>query len=391
MSEPGKISPPVWLMAMAAFTVGCGMRMLDPLLPMVSRDLGVGLGTTAQLIGGFAIGYALGQLAAGPIGDAMGKLRVAAVALALYAATLLGATVAPDFGALFGLRVASGLFASATIPLFMAHIGDNVPFAHRQATLGRFLTGMVMAQLLAGPVSGVVAEASGWRGAFLVLGLLAATITLVFGVLIGPAWKAGGRGGRVLGLGGFITLFRKPATRRLLLASGADGLLLFGGAMPFIGSALIELHHRSPAEAGLIGAGFGLGAYDYTRSAPWLVRRLGERRLVLTGAIGLCIAMTAIAFAPHWIVVAVATAFMGLLFFMLHGVLQTHATEALPEARGTAVAGFAMSLFIGQSLGALVFGTLIGTAGFTVGFLAAAIGTALLAASILRWVLPPPR
>jgi len=388
VSESGKVSPPVWLMAMAAFTVGCGMRMLDPLLPMVSRDLGVGLGSAAQLIGGFAIGYALGQLAAGPIGDALGKLRVAAVALALYAATLLGATVAPDFGALIGLRFASGVFAAATIPLFMAHIGDSVPYAHRQATLGRFLTGMVVAQLLAGPVSGVVAEASGWRGAFLVLGLLAAAITLVFGLLIGPAWKVGGRGGRTLGLGGFITLFRKRATRLLMLATAADGLLLFGGAMPFIGSALIELHHRSPAEAGLIGAGFGIGAFVYTRSASWLVRRLGERRLVLIGAVGLCVALTAIAFAPHWWIVAVATASMGLLFFMLHGVLQAHATEALPEARGTAVAGFAMSLFIGQSLGAVVFGSLIGHAGFTIGFLTAALGTALLAVAILRWVLP---
>lgn len=383
-----RVTPPVWLMAMAAFTVGCGMRMLDPLLPMVSRDLGVGLGTAAQLIGGFAIGYALGQLAAGPIGDALGKLRVAAVALALYAATLLGGTVAPDFGSLFALRVASGAFAAATIPLFMAHIGDSVPYDQRQATLGRFLTGMVVAQLLAGPVSGVVAEAAGWRGAFLVLGLAAAAITLVFGSLIGAAWRTGGRGGRTLGLGGFVTLFRKRATRRLMLATAADGLLLFGGAMPFIGSCLIEQHHRSPAEAGLIGAGFGLGSFVYTRSAPWLVKRMGERRLVLTGAAGLCVMLAAIALAPHWSVVAMATACMGLLFFMLHGVLQAHATEALPEARGTAVAGFAMSLFIGQSLGALVFGTLIGHSGFAAGFGLAAIGTLALGLAILRWVLP---
>jgi MFS family permease len=74
---------------------------------------------------------------------------------------------------------------------------------------------------------------------------------------------------------------------------------------------------------------------------------------------------------------------------MLHGVLQAHATEALPEARGTSVAGFAMALFIGQSLGAVIFGALIGHAGFATGFLVAAFGTALLAVAILRWVLPP--
>jgi predicted MFS family arabinose efflux permease len=38
------INPPIWLMALAAFTIGCGMRMLDPLLPMMAREFGVGLG-----------------------------------------------------------------------------------------------------------------------------------------------------------------------------------------------------------------------------------------------------------------------------------------------------------------------------------------------------------
>jgi hypothetical protein len=52
------------------------------------------------------------------------------------------------------------------------------------------------------------------------------------------------------------------------------------------------------------------------------------------------------------------------------------------------VAGFAMSLFIGQSLGAALFGTLIGLAGFAAGFLTAAAGLVVLSAAILRWVLP---
>jgi predicted MFS family arabinose efflux permease len=79
---------------------------------------------------------------------------------------------------------------------------------------------------------------------------------------------------------------------------------------------------------------------------------------------------------------------MGLLFFMLHGVLQARATEALPEARGTAVAGFAMSLFLGQSLGAIVFGTLIATAGFRASFVIAALGVLAMALAIRRHVTP---
>jgi predicted MFS family arabinose efflux permease len=61
----------------------------------------------------------------------------------------------------------------------------------------------------------------------------------------------------------------------------------------------------------------------------------------------------------------------------------------MPEARGTAVAGFAMALFLGQALGAVVFGGVIAAAGFTPAFLLAAAGIVALAFAINRWVLPP--
>jgi MFS family permease len=50
------------------------MRVLDPLLLMMARDFGVSLAAVAPLIAGFALAYGLGQLGAGPIGDALGKL-----------------------------------------------------------------------------------------------------------------------------------------------------------------------------------------------------------------------------------------------------------------------------------------------------------------------------
>jgi predicted MFS family arabinose efflux permease len=346
----------------------------------------VSLGAVAPLIGGFALAYGLGQLAAGPIGDSLGKMRVAAVAMALYAVSLLAATLAPDLVALLVMRVLSGLFAAATIPLFMAHIGDSVAYEHRQATIGRFLTGMVMATLLAGPISGTVAEFAGWRASFLVLGSIGAVSAVLFILLLGPAWKQGGRGSAP-SFSGFLRLLERPTARRLMLVTALDGMLLFGGAVPFIASLLIERFGMTAATAGLTVAGFGVGAFVYTRSAGWLVQRLGERGMVLWGGIGLGAALTAMALAPAWWVVALAQALLGLLFFMLHGVLQARATEALPEARGTAVAGFAMSLFLGQALGAVVFGTVIAVAGFAPGFLLSAAGIVALAFAINRWVL----
>ncbi len=387
-SEVGRLTVPIWLLALAGFAVGAGMRILDPLLPMLAREFGVGLGAVAPLIGGFALAYGLGQLGAGPLGDAFGKLRVAAIALALYAATLLAAGMAGELTPLLAIRVLSGLAAAATIPLFIAQIGDEVAYAERQAMIGRFLMGVVMSNLLAGPISGVVAEAFGWRAAFLVLGAMTTAIALLFAWRLGPVWRQPSRGGGGLGLGLFMTLLERRAGRRLMLAAAADGLFWFGGVFPFVASHLIETFRLSAAEAGLVAASFGLGAFVYTRAAAPLVKRFGERGLVLWGALGMAGCFAAMALAPAWPVVLGAQALVGLLFFMVHGVLQARATEALPEARGTAVAGFAMALFLGQSLGAVLFGTLIAEAGFRAAFLVAAAGTVALAFWIRGRVIP---
>lgn len=376
MSYPaGRMNPPIPLLALAAFSIGCGMRMLDPLLPMLARAFGVGLGDAATLIAGFAIAYGLGQLAAGPLGDRYGKPRVAGIAVLLYALATAGGALAPSLAALLGMRVLAGLVAAAVIPLLMAHIADSLPYEQRQGVIGRFLTGMVMAQILAGPFSGVVGEALGWRAPFLLLGGLAAVAGALFCMRLGAAgWRAPEGAARGSGLSGFLRLFERAASRRLLLAGALDGLLLFGGAFPFVASLTIDRFGFSAAEAGLVVAGFGIGSLTYTRSAPWLVRRYGERGLMLRGGVGLAVCLTAIGLAPAWPVVAVAQAAAGLAFLMLHGVLQARATEALPEARGTAVAGFAMALFFGQSLGAVVFGALIVGVGFGAAFVVAAVG-----------------
>lgn len=47
--------------------------------------------------------------------------------------------------------------------------------------------------------------------------------------------------------------------------------------------------------------------------------------------------------------------------------LQARATEAMPEARGTAVSAFAMALLMGQTSGSLIFAGVIAAGGLWLG------------------------
>jgi predicted MFS family arabinose efflux permease len=202
---------------------------------------------------------------------------------------------------------------------------------------------------------------AGWRASFLVLALLALVVSVLLGRRLGAElWRAepseAGRGFR----GSFrpyLTLFSRPAGQRLMVAAFIDGAALFGGAFPLTGSLLIERFGYSPAMAGLV------------------VARFGEKRLLTLGGVLLAAGLVGTAFAPNGLAVAAMQFWLGLAFYMLHGVLQARATEALPEARGTAVAAFAMALFFGQSIGALVFGTILHMSGYAAVFIVAAIAT----------------
>jgi predicted MFS family arabinose efflux permease len=384
---------PIGLLAAGGFVAGCGMRLLDPLLPLVASSLHVTVSGASGLIACFLLPYGLGQIAFGPLGDKLGKLRVAAVAVVLYGACVLACAAAPGLTALLWIRAASGLFAGAVNPLAMAWLGDAVPYERRQETLGKFLTGMVMAQMLTGPISGIIGEHGGWRVSFLAFGAAAVAVGVTLLAWLGrAAWHtpADALPAAVPGLVAYVRLFRRRSGRWLLIAAFFDGLCLFGGAFPYVGAYLIQDFGLGAARAGLIVAGFGVGSFLYTRFARRLVARFGEGGLLLIGGGGIALGLAALSLARSWPEAALAQSFIGLVFYMFHGVLQARATEEMPEARATAVCGFALALFVGQGFGALAFGALLGSVGYRGGFATAAAAMVLLTIWTRRGLIPRP-
>jgi predicted MFS family arabinose efflux permease len=375
------------LLIAASFAAGCGMRIFDPILPLVATDFGVSVARMAPVLAGFMLGYGLGQIVIGPLGDRLGKLRVLLAAMFVYALALAASAAAPGLWPMAALRFASGAAAGAVFPLAMAWIGDTVAYAERQATIGKLLTGMVFAQLLAAPVTGVVTEAFGWRAAFLVLAVVSALTGLVLLLRLGRALappersSAGG-----FGLGAYARILRDAAARRLLIATYVDGFVLFGGGFPFVGAYLIQEFGLSPARAGLIMAAFSAGAFLYTRQAKRFLAWCGERGLILIGGLMLAGGYLGLALAPGWWLVLLLMASFGLSFFLFHGVLQARATEVAPEARGTAVGAFALALFVGQFCGSLVMAQVLAALGYRGTF---GVGAALMLGLVLwtRWAL----
>jgi predicted MFS family arabinose efflux permease len=378
---------PLGLLAAAGFLSSAGARIVDPLLAPIAHDFHSNVPAVSIILAAFVLPYGINQILLGPVGDRYGKLKVLLGALSGYSLFNLACAFAGNLPTLTVLRACAGASSAGLIPVCLAYIGDSVPYGLRQVTLSRFLTGVVLAQSLAGPVAGVFSDSLGWRGVF---GLLAAGGATLAVLLAGRLSKLPDRTDPAAGFTWcrYTALLQNPYARVLLLLTVAEGIVI-PGFFPFIAPYLNRGFGLSYARVGLVLACFGLGAYGYTRGASGLIARLGETGQVLLGGLLIAGAVAAGTASGRWEAFVFVQIAIGFGYFALHTVMQTRATELLPEARSTAVSSFVFALFLGQALGALLIGPAIGVWGYRGTFLVnaglIAALTVLLALVIAQW------
>jgi predicted MFS family arabinose efflux permease len=351
------------LLALAGFASAASMRVCDPLLPKLAETFQATPGDAAHAISAFAIAYGLLQLVYGPLGDRYGKRRVIALATAACTLGSVGAAIAPSLGWLVAFRVLSGGTAAAIIPLSMAWIGDAVPYARRQSTLARLLTGTILGMIGGQIIGGIFADTLGWRLAFVFLAGIYATVALMFhlGRAHMPPDRRAGRAGATVSAQA-RTILEDPWARTIVLVSFLEGAAVFG-AMAFIPTYLNARFGLTLTAAGAILGFYGIGGLAYTFVVTRLVRAVGERGLAAGGGLLLSGALGTFILAPAWPWTFAASFGAGLGFYMLHGTLQAHATQMAPSARGTAVSLFVCALFLGQSGGVAAASGIVEIAG----------------------------
>ena len=366
---------PLGLLAAAGFLSVAGARAVDPLLSLMARDFATSVPAMSAMIAAFTLAYGLNQLLLGPLGDRWGKLHVLLGGLVAYAVFTTACAWAGSLASLILLRACAGAASAGLVPVCLAYIGDAVPYDRRPITLSRFATGIVMAQILAGPLGGAVGQVSGWRGVFVLLGAGGFALAAVLSLRLRRLPDRRGR--RAPALATWRKLSSRPDARLLLGATLIEGALT-GGVVPFLGPYLHVRFALPYATVGLVLACFGLGTFTYTRLARFILPRADEAQLVLAGGLLIAATLAAVMTSGAWVAFIPAQAAIGFGYIMMHTVLQSRATELLPEARATAVSLFVFALFVGQALGALVFGASVAAWGYRLAFWGGAVGLGLL-------------
>jgi predicted MFS family arabinose efflux permease len=351
-----RLPPTLNIIALATFAASLSARALDPVLPHVADEFGVGIATAAGFSSVFAFTFAIVQPVLGAAADLFGKARLMIVCLVLLGlASILGA-LSTSFPLLFATRILAGIGSGGVFPIALGLTSDLVAPDKRQVAIGRTLAGAMTGNLLGASASGLIGDFLGWRGVLAVLGGLVVLASVAVAVgFRGAALTRAPRTNLSTLKQGYRTIFANPNARVCYSAVFIEGCCVLG-LFPYLAAFLFELGETSLSVAGIVIAGFAVGGLFYTLSVSRFLPRLGVNGMMIVGAALVGLQLAIVGFGPSWKIQAISLLFMGWGFYMIHGSLQVFASELSVEARATALSLHSFFFFMGQTVGPVAYG-----------------------------------
>jgi len=357
---------PLLLLTLSIAAVGIQALMLSPLL----TDIAAGLGTQAKEIGfaasAYGVGVATAALLAAPQLGRWPKRGAIRIAFAVLAVSLFLCAFAWDWRVLAAAQLVAGLASGVIIPATYALTGDIAPPERRSQDLGKVLFGWSIAMVAGVPLAALLSAFVGWRGTFLIVGLVAAAMPFAGALL--PRVGSMGMTERVR----YADVLRLPGAWTGYLSTFAY-MIAFYQTYTFIGDHVRQTHGAGAWLGGSIslsyGIGFGLGViFD-----KWIDRK-GPTRMLPLGLLLVGINYVVLPFAAERIVtVALWPFFWGLANHFCMTSLVSYMNTLSPRLRGTIMGLFSFTTYVSLGTAGAVYGPVYQAHGFyAVSFAAAA-------------------
>ena len=182
---------PLAALTAATFAVGLGELAVAGMLPPLAADLHVSIPVAGQLVGGYALAFAI---LTAPLAAAFGGPRRKTgllVGLLTVAVANVLAALAPTYVTLLAARLLAAAGSALVSPLALSLIDDVVPAERRGRAQGIVFAGFSVAMTIGVPLGAIIADRAHWRVVFaLIAGTCFIAASLAAGVRIPPAITA---------------------------------------------------------------------------------------------------------------------------------------------------------------------------------------------------------
>lgn len=254
-----------------------------PALPSMAAALRAEPGTIELTIAGYLIGFSLGQLLWGPIGDRHGRRRPIAIGLVLFVIGSAGCALAGSAPAIIAWRIVQAVGACAGVVLARAMVRDLYAGSRAAQMLSTLMTVMAVAPLLGPILGGQILAWAGWRAIFWTLvglGLLTLAALSLLPETLPPERR------RLEPMGQALVRYVQLLRERRVLGYALTGGFFYAGIFAYVAGtpfAYIGYHHVPPQ---LYGVLFGIGIVGIMATNllnARLVLRFGGDRLLAWG------------------------------------------------------------------------------------------------------------
>jgi predicted MFS family arabinose efflux permease len=348
-----------------AFAGACAFLNLytvQPLLPFMAEELGIGAAEASTILTAGTLAVALTAPFAGALSDRLGRKRMIVSAMALLLVPTLLASMSDGPAELILWRFGQGLLLPPIFAVTVAYISGEWPPREATTVVGIYTASSAAGGFLGRLIPGVLADSFTWRGGFVAVALVNLVCLAVVASLLPRETKFVRAASFAASIGQMLRHLRNPT----LVATYAVG---FGVMFCFLATfTYVSFHLAAPPynrSAAFLGAMFVVYLVG-SSLAPWVgrfVHLLGRRVFVLL-AIGVWACGLSLTLLP-----SVPAMLVGLAIFSSCGILvQATATGfvaiSAPTGTSAAVGLYVFFFYLGGTIGGWLPGYAYETGGW---------------------------
>jgi DHA1 family bicyclomycin/chloramphenicol resistance-like MFS transporter len=295
-----------------------------PALPSLAQAFGASAAQVTWTMSAMVGAFGLSQLYIGPLADRWGRRPVMLAGLALHTASSFGALLAPGIEWLIVCRMLQGLGVSCAFVVARAMVRDLYEPEDGARVMARAFTYMALMPLVGPFIGGLLTQAVGWRGPFVLLGGFSLLV-------LAGAWPRLAESNRhrnphatdALPLArNYAQVLRHPT----FLAHSAATVATYGGLFAFLsGSAFVFIDGFGWSRPAF-GLAFSAAVLGYLIGTAWCRRHLARhgivRSMVLGGTLSAAAGLTALALWLAGVVHPLAVLLPQFAYMVAHGFVQ---------------------------------------------------------------------
>lgn len=366
-----KSTTAIWALAVGAFGIGVTEFSPMALLPVIAADLGVSIPSAGLLISAYAAGVMLGAPLMTLASSRVPRRTLLVGLMLVFTVGNLLSALSTGYGMLLIARLITSLSHGAFFGVGAIVAAGLVHESRRAGAVAAMFTGLTLATIVGVPLAALGGDQIGWRAAFWTMTAIGVVSMLLLRLTL-PALPANADGGgmlaelRVLGRGPVLSALT------LTVVSSTAWFTVFTYITP-----MLQEETRLPIAhvTGMLLI-FGVG----TTVGNWLGGKYADRsvdRTLMVTLASMCTLLVALGFAMSFRVPTAVLVFLwGMTSFAIVAPLQMRVMTAASSAPNLASAINIGAFNLGNALGAVIGGAVIGAG---LGYRAVAFSGALLA------------